>query len=104
MRVLAALTSISLLVEAQSTDTSDTMRGRALLEANCASCHAIRREGESPMRTAPPLRDLHKRYPVEHLAEALAEGLTTGHPAMPEYKFEAKQVDAIIDYLKSLER
>ena len=47
---------------------------------------------------------LHKRYPVETLEEALAEGITAGHSKMPEFKFEAKQVDEIIDYLKTLER
>jgi cytochrome c len=46
---------------------------------------------------------VHKRYPVEDLAEALAEGLVTGHPSKPEFRFEAWDVDDIIDYLKSLE-
>jgi cytochrome c len=44
------------------------------------------------------------RYPVENLQEALGEGIATGHAAMPEFKFEPKQVDEIIDYLKTLER
>ena len=33
------------------------------------------------------LRDVHKRYPVENLAEALAEGIITGHPGKPELQF-----------------
>ena len=68
------------------------------------TCHAIGRQGESPMAKAPPFRDLHKRYPVENLQEALGEGIATGHATMPEFKFEPKQVDEIIDYLKTLER
>ncbi len=56
------------------------------------------------MTKAPPFRDLHKRYPVENLQEALGEGIATGHVAMPEFRFEPKQVDEIIDYLKKLER
>ena len=39
------------------------------------------------MALAPPFRLLPQRYPVEHLAEALAEGIVTGHPAMPQFKF-----------------
>jgi hypothetical protein len=49
------------------------------------------------------LREVHKRYPVEDLGEALAEGLITGHPSKPELRFDARDVDDIIDYLKSLE-
>lgn len=47
---------------------------------------------------------VHQRYPVEHLAEALAEGLVTGHPGKPAFRFDAREVDDIIEYLKSLER
>jgi cytochrome c len=57
-----------------------------------------------PMPDAPPLREAHQRYPVEFLAEALAEGLMTGHPGKPMFKFDAQEVDDIIDYLRSLER
>jgi hypothetical protein len=47
---------------------------------------------------------VHKRYPIEDLAEALAEGLITGHPSKPELRFDARDVADIIDYLKSLEQ
>ena len=53
-------------------------RGQMFAQANCAACHAIGRDGESPLQSAPPLRTLHRRYPVEYLTEALAEGITTG--------------------------
>jgi len=64
----------------------------------------VGRHGDSPMTKSPPFCDLHKRYPVENLQEALGEGIATGHATMPEFKFEPKQVDEIIDYLKTLER
>lgn len=35
---------------------------------------------------------------------ALAEGLITGHPGKPAFRFDAREVDDIIEYLKSLER
>ena len=78
-------------------------RGHAFVQANCAVCHAIGRDGESPLQAAPPLRTLHRRYPVESLTEALAEGITTGHPAMPQFKLDVAQIGDLIAYLKSLE-
>jgi mono/diheme cytochrome c family protein len=78
--------------------------GYAFAEAQCASCHAIGRDGESPLRAAPAFRVLHLRYPVETLAEALAEGIVTAHPAMPQFRLEVAQIGDLIAYLKSLER
>jgi mono/diheme cytochrome c family protein len=54
------------------------------------------------MGLAPPFRDLAKRYPVENLAEALAEGIVTGHPAMPRFTFEPREIDALLAYISSL--
>jgi cytochrome c len=89
---------------AASDQATDERKGRTIVQINCATCHAVGRQGDSPMTKAPPFRDLHKRYPVENLQEALGEGIATGHATMPEFKFEPKQVDEIIDYLKTLER
>ena len=79
-------------------------QGETIARTNCARCHAVGRQGSSPLREAPPFRELHSRYPVENLAEALAEGITTGHPSMPEFRLEPDQADNLIAYLKSLER
>jgi hypothetical protein len=57
----------------------------------------------SPLSIAPPFRTLHLRYPVETLDEALAEGIVTGHPTMPEFRLEADQIGDFIAFLKSLE-
>jgi mono/diheme cytochrome c family protein len=73
-------------------------------QANCASCHAIGPTGDSPLRIAPPFRALHLRYPVEDLAESLAEGITTAHAAMPQFQLDAAQIADLIAYLKSLEQ
>lgn len=78
-------------------------RGLTFARANCARCHAIGRSGSSPLRIAPPLRTLHERYAVESLAEALAEGIQTGHPSMPQFQLDAAQISDLIAYLKSLE-
>ena len=79
-------------------------RGEALLIANCARCHAVGRTGASPHPTAPAFRTLSRRYKIEGLAEALAEGLSTGHPDMPEFVFEPEEVGAIINYLQSIQQ
>ena len=78
-------------------------RGEALLSRNCARCHATGMAGLSPHPEAPPFRTLSRRYPVEGLAEALAEGLFVGHPDMPQFTFEPQDVGAIISYLKSIQ-
>jgi hypothetical protein len=38
------------------------------------------------------------------LEEALAEGITTGHPSMPEFKLDPAQISDFISFLKSLEQ
>lgn len=79
-------------------------RGLVIVRTNCSRCHAIGKIGDSPLPIAPPFRTLHERYPVENLQEPLAEGIVTGHPSMPEFRFDPGQVGDIIAYLKSLER
>jgi mono/diheme cytochrome c family protein len=77
-------------------------RGEAIARQHCARCHAIGPAGDSPMGLAPAFRDLSKRYPIEFLAEALAEGIVTGHPAMPRFAFEPREIDALLTYMGSL--
>ena len=79
-------------------------RGLLIVRTNCSRCHAVGKMGDSPLPIAPPFRTLHERYPVEDLEEPLAEGIVTGHPTMPEFRFDPGQVGDIIAYLKTLER
>lgn len=79
-----------------------TAKGEVLVKENCARCHAIK-EGASPHPEAPPFRTLSSKYPVEDLAESLAEGIVSGHPDMPIFAFTAHDVAAIIDYLQSIQ-
>lgn len=84
-------------------DDADTAAGEKLAELHCSRCHAIGNEGDSLMEGAPPLRDLKLRYPIEDLAEALAEGIMTAHPQMPVFTFSAEEIDDLLAYLDSLE-
>jgi len=83
--------------------TGREKRGAALLERMCATCHAVGRTGTSPHRQAPPFRTLSRRYPIESLQETLAEGIISGHPDMPEFKFGATDVGAVIAYLRVIQ-
>lgn len=104
----AMLFAASLLVvaaqAARSADKGLEAKGEALVKENCSRCHAIGKDGESPHKEAPPFRTLSSRYPVEDLAESLAEGIVSGHPDMPVFEFNAHDVEAIIEYLQSIQQ
>ena len=76
--------------------------GRAFAEAECSACHAIGEDGESPLKDAPPFHEIVTFYPPESLAEALAEGIVTGHPGMPQFELEPDQIGDFIAYLETL--
>ena len=78
-------------------------RGKTFALNNCAKCHSIDKVSPSPLKIAPPFRTLHKRYPIETLGEALAEGISTGHPTMPEFRLEPDQIGDLLSYLTTLE-
>jgi mono/diheme cytochrome c family protein len=105
-RLIGAAVSTMMLTTLIATlvAAGDTLqeRGRGIAQAQCARCHAIGKEGKSPMALAPPFREIPQRYPVEHLAEALAEGIVVGHPAMPQFVFDPAEIDALLSYLQSL--
>lgn len=89
--------------DARAADKNLADRGEVLVRDNCSRCHAIGKEGNSPHPEAPPFRTLSSRYPIEDLAESLAEGIVSGHPDMPIFVFSPHDVDAVIDYLKSIQ-
>ena len=78
-------------------------RGKTFALTNCARCHSVDRVTQSPFKIAPPFRTLHLRYPVETLGEALAEGIVTGHPTMPEFQLDPDQIHDLLSYMKTLE-
>jgi len=79
--------------------------GRALAEQNCARCHAIRGPGPGPVAEAPPFSRFARAWPIGQIAEALAEGIVTGHGPvkMPEFAFSPRQIDALLAYLVSVQ-
>ena len=81
----------------------DVAAGEKLAETHCSRCHATGNSDSSLMEGAPALRDLKLRYPIEDLAEALAEGMVTAHPQMPVITLEPEQIDDLLAYLDSLD-
>ena len=97
-----ALTAI-LVLAAGAAGAQSVSQGRALVRRNCGMCHAVNRSGDSPNSQAPKFRELHQRYAIDDLAEALVEGILVGHPEMPEFRFTPEEVQSIVKYLKSIQ-
>jgi cytochrome c len=102
-RVTASL-ALTLILATQCLAASPAeQRGKTFALNNCARCHSIDRMSPSPLKIAPPFRTLHLRYPIETLGEALAEGISTGHPTMPQFQLDPDQIHDLLSYLKTLE-
>jgi cytochrome c553 len=102
--IAGAILAADLLLSSSQTAASSVEQGRRLALLYCAKCHSTDKVSPSPLKIAPPFRTLHERYPIEMLQEALAEGIVTGHPAMPEFRFDADQVGDFMVFLKTLEQ
>lgn len=77
--------------------------GRAIAASKCSACHAIGQSDRNRHAGAPAFRTLSQLYPVDTLAEALVEGLMTGHEDMPEYRFTPQAANDFIRYLESIQ-
>jgi mono/diheme cytochrome c family protein len=98
--VLVGFLACSTVLAAGSPDMAS---GHALASTRCGGCHAVDRTGESPLSTAPPFRTLARKYPLESLEEALAEGIFAGHPDMPDDPWEPDDIRRLIAYLKVIQ-
>lgn len=100
-----ALLSVAFMLSASMAmaQSGRVQRGLTFAQTNCSQCHAIGRFGDSPIPEAPPFRTLHTRYPIEDLAEAFAEGITTGHPSMPQFQLDPAQINDLLAYLQSIQ-
>ena len=52
---------------------------------------------------APPFRTLSRNYPVNALEEAFAKGILVGHRDMPQFQLEPAEIDALVQYLNSIQ-
>jgi cytochrome c len=101
--ILGGLAATLAMTNAALALTPAEQRGKNFVVTNCSRCHAVDKVSPSPLKIAPPFRDLHLKYPIETLQESLAEGIYTGHPTMPTFRLEPDQINDVLSYLKSLE-
>jgi mono/diheme cytochrome c family protein len=90
-------------VEEDVISISMTGRGEAIAELACAQCHAIGATGDSPHPDAPPFRLLSRTVDLGTLPERFAEGNITSHPDMPNWQFEAVDMEGLIAYLEKVQ-
>jgi cytochrome c len=102
-KAVAIAMAMAVSAPAAAAEKDLTDKGEVLVRKDCSRCHAVGLEGESPNPEAPPFRTLSNNYPIEDLAESLAEGIVSGHPEMPIFIFGPRDVDAIIAYLESIQ-
>jgi len=97
--VVLLLTAVPMSALAQQSD-----RGMALAEEHCATCHAIGPSGESPNRSALPLRRISERFSLDDMQELLTSGkLFARHPQMPNLRFSWGDARALTIYLRSIQ-
>ena len=96
---------LALLILGSAAQAQDpAQHGRALLKEFCASCHAIGKTGDSPMRGALAFRDLGRSFDLDQFPRLLKRGISSSHPAMPEFKFSDDDARAVSAYLRSIQR
>lgn len=81
----------------------DIDAGGALADRLCARCHAVGQTDASPFAAAPPFRTFARKWPLENLEEALAEGIVVGHDAMPAFALSPDQIADLIAHLETLQ-
>jgi len=101
-----ALSAVILLCLPAASDAADSSklaaRGKRILQENCGRCHAIEAVGDSPLKKAPPMRDIYVRFAPRELQAELSEGMVSKHKEMPQIEFSDEDVYAIMTYLYSL--
>ena len=102
-RGLIAGLLVCLSLTANAADSSQlSSRGKVILQQNCGRCHAIEAVGDSPLKQAPPMRDVYARFDPRELQAELREGMVSKHRTMPQIEFSYEDADAILAYLYAL--
>jgi len=77
-------------------------RGKIILQEQCGRCHAIEAVGQSPLKEAPPLRDIYAQFDLRELQARIRQGIGSAHKDMPQIPFSDEDVYAILSYLYAL--
>lgn len=87
---------------ASAGDEAVLERGRAIAASKCALCHAIGRDDERPHAIVIPFRDLHTRFPIDMLQQAMESLVIAGHDEMPMFELPRDDMRALLAYIDSL--
>ena len=79
-------------------------RGRALAQRMCSTCHAVGTLGDSPHIGAPRFRELGDRLDLSTFARTLRRGIESGHQDMPRFRFTREDADAMVVYLRAIQK
>lgn len=97
--VVAAALTVGMLDAASGSELS---RGEEIAVQRCSVCHATDAKSPSPHKITPPFRDLHQRFPIDMLVEAIGTGTVSGHDEMPMFQFTIEDAQALVTYIDSL--
>ncbi len=101
----AALAAVVLLAagRAQALD-AEQRRVKGMLDEMCGRCHAVGTTGQSPNPLAPAFRSFGEKLYDTDMVQRLQDGLTTIHPEMPTFRFNAHDAAAAVNYLRVIQR
>jgi mono/diheme cytochrome c family protein len=105
LRLLTAfLLALALPPSAHADDDEreSAFRGKRLAEANCAGCHAIAQFDDSPLRLAPPFRNMAERFSPSALRALLGGPVFLEHAVMPDFEPSAEQAEDLATYILSI--
>jgi cytochrome c len=77
-------------------------RGYRVAARDCAGCHALEKQGESPRLGAPPFRDIRRRYNEISLQREFEAIREVGHYEMPPTPISLSDGRDITAYIESL--
>jgi cytochrome c len=79
----------------------DPGAGHRIAEAECAICHAVGKEGPSPLAAAPPFRAFGRNWPID--PGNFGERISMSHGDMPEFIFELGEIADLVAYLLTIQ-
>ncbi len=105
-RIVSLMTAALLASQVSGACQAETaqQRGRVIAQGLCSRCHAIEPTGDSALPAAPRFRSLDARTDLSKLARRIRGGLLTGHEEMPMFRFGPDDADAIVGYIRSIQR
>lgn len=100
--VIGATLSVLSVDTAVPTGAEEPNRGQQIAVQRCGVCHATDATSPSPQKITPPFRELHQRFPIDMLVEAVNTGVVSGHDEMPMFQFSMEDAQALVGYIDSL--